>query len=63
MHILDFTFGAFEIRTLFKTGRFADSHSVAIALHATGCVSLYVNLSVTWYFFSGPACFYDVITT
>ena len=47
VRILDFCFGACEIRTFLTTSRFADSNRVAIALRATGCVSLYVKLSVT----------------
>ena len=44
VRILDLRFGAGEKKDILTTSRFADSHRVTIALHATGCVSLYVNL-------------------
>ena len=47
-------FGACEIRTFLTTSRFADSHRVAIGLHATGFVSLCISL--VKYFFNTLFC-------
>ena len=41
----ELSFGACEIRTFLTTSRFADSHRVAIGLHATAFVSLYICLA------------------
>ena len=45
VRILDFSSGACEIRTFLTTSRFADSRGVAIGLHATGFVSVYISLA------------------
>ena len=60
VRILDFSFGACEIRT-FLTSRFADSHRVAIGLYATGFVSLYISLAK--YFFNTCVYYFVIINT
>ena len=57
---MDFSFGACEIRTFLTTGRFADSHRVAIGLHATGFVSL--NISLAKYFLNILFCNHNYLS-
>ena len=49
-------FRACQIRTVLTTSCFADSHRIAVGLHATGCVSKYLNLILIKYFLNILFC-------